>query len=322
MSKISIERMLEINDEKQNPLKIRLLNERGLEGKISTYDVNRPGMALFGHYEYFAYDRIQLFGRGESNYLGKVYESGQHENDYVENLFNYEIPLFLFSNDIAPPLHFIEKANEADIAVIVSKLSTSRIIHILTNLLEDEFASSTTVHGVFIEVFGVGVLLRGKSGVGKSEVTLELIERGHRLVADDSVEFRRISDELIVGRSNKMLMHNMEVRGIGIVDIARLSGISAIRNRKKLDLIVLLEDWVEGKQYNRTGLDDKYEEILGVDIPYLCLAVRPGRNICILIETAAKNQRLKDMGYNCARELNKKMIDMMKKKKEKQKENK
>ncbi len=313
MSKISIKRILEINEEKQNPLKIRLLNERGLDCKISTYDVNRPGMALFGHYEYFAYDRIQLFGRGESDYLEKVYSSGQYENSYVEKLFDYEIPIFLFSNDIAPPLRFIEKANEANISVIVSKLNTSRIIHVLTNLLEDEFASSTTIHGVFIEVFGVGLLLRGKSGVGKSEVTLELIERGHRLVADDSVEFKRISDDLIVGRSNKMLMHNMEVRGIGIVDIARLSGISAIRDKKKLDLIVILEDWVEGRQYNRTGLDDEYEEVLGVDIPYLRIAVRPGRNICILIETAAKNQRLKDMGYNCAHELNKKMINMMKK---------
>lgn len=313
MSKISIERMLQINEERKNPLKITLSNEKGLEHKISTYDVNRPGMALFGHYQYFAYERIQLFGRGESSYLENIYSDDEHnQNSYIEKLFDYDIPLFLFSNDMTPPVRFIEKASEAGITVLVSKLNTSRIIHVLTHLLEDEFASSTTMHGVFIEVFGVGVLLRGKSGVGKSEVTLELIERGHRLVADDSVEFKRISDELVVGRSNKMLMHNMEVRGIGIVDIARLSGISAIRDKKKLDLIVILEDWVEGRTYNRTGLDDEYEEVLGVETPYLRLAVRPGRNICILIETAAKNQRLKDMGYNCAHELNKKMISMMK----------
>ncbi len=312
MSKISIERMLQINGDKQNPLKISLNNERGLSRKISTYDVNRPGMALFGHYEYFAFDRIQLFGRGESSYLEQAYSDGKDEDEHIKNLFNYEIPIFLFANDFTPPLAFIEQASKADIAVIVSKLNTSRIIHVLAHLLEDEFASSTTVHGVFIEVFGVGVLLRGKSGVGKSEVTLELIERGHRLVADDSVELRRISDDLIIGRSNKMLMHNMEVRGIGIVDISRLSGISAIRDRKQLELIVLLEDWVEGKQYNRTGLDDQTDDVLGVEIPYLCLAVRPGRNICILIETAAKNHRLKEMGYNSARELNKRMINMMK----------
>ncbi len=312
MAKISVEKILEINAARGNPLKIRLLNERGLSRTVSTYDVNRPGMALFGYFQYFAYDRVQLFGRGESDYLEKIYESGQYENSYVKELFNYEMPMFLFSNDFAPPVAFIEKSNEKDIAIIVSKLNTSRIIHVLTSLLEDEFASSTTVHGVFIEVFGVGVLLRGKSGVGKSEVTLELIARGHRLVADDSVEFKRVGDDFVVGRSNKMLQHNMEVRGIGIVDIARLSGISATRAKKKLELIILLEDWVEGKQYNRTGLDDQYEEILGVDVPFLCMAVRPGRNICILIETAAKNQRLKDTGYHCARELNKRMMSMMK----------
>ncbi len=312
MSKISVQRILQINEERQDPLKLRLINEKGFERKVSTYDVNRPGMAIFGHYAYFAYDRVQLFGRGECDYLEKVY-NGEIENEHIKKLFDYEIPVFLFSNDHSPPLRFIEQANEANIGIVVSKLNTSRITHVLTNLLEDEFASSTTIHGVFIEVFGIGVLLRGKSGVGKSEVTLDLIERGHRLVADDSVAFKRVSDDLIIGKSNKMLMHNMEVRGIGIVDISRLSGISAIRDKKKLELIILLEDWVEGKQYNRTGLDSEYEEVLGINIPYVCLAVRPGRNIGILIETAAKNQRLKNMGYNCARELNKKMIEMMKK---------
>ncbi len=147
--------------------------------------------------------------------------------------------------------------------------------------------------------------------VHQQHTALELIERGHRLVADDSVEFKRFDDETIIGCTNKILKHNIEVRGIGIVDIGRLSGMSAIRYKKKLDLVIMLEDWVETKQYDRTGLDDHYENVLGMNVPYLCIPVRPGRNVYILIETAAKNHRLKELGYHSARELNKKMIEMM-----------
>ncbi len=309
MAKISIQRLLEINDEKSNPLKLRLVNNVGLSNRISTYDVNRPGMVLFDYFEHFSFDRIQLFGMGEASYVCEMYQN--NNSSTIDKIFEYNIPVFLFSNDITPPNGFIDKSTEHEVPIIISELNTSRIVHALINLLEDEFATSTTMHGVFIEVFGVGVFLKGKSGVGKSEATLELIERGHRLVADDSVEFKRLNDNVIVGKTNKVLKHNIEVRGIGIVDVARLSGMSAIRDRKKLELVILLEDWIEAKQYDRTGLDDHYENVLGINVPYLCIPVRPGRNVYILIETAAKNQRLKELGYHSAKELNNKMIQMM-----------
>ena len=309
MAKISIQRLLEINDEKSNPLKLRLVNNVGLSNRISTYDVNRPGMVLFDYFEHFSFDRIQLFGMGEASYVCEMYKN--NNSSTIDKIFEYNIPVFLFSNDITPPDDFINKSTEHEVPIIISELNTSRIVHALINLLEDEFATSTTMHGVFIEVFGVGVFLKGKSGVGKSEATLELIERGHRLVADDSVEFKRLNDNVIIGKTNKVLNHNIEVRGIGIVDVARLSGMSAIRDRKKLELVILLEDWVEAKQYDRTGLDDHYENVLGINVPYLCIPVRPGRNVYILIETAAKNQRLKELGYHSAKELNNKMIQMM-----------
>lgn len=309
MAKISVKHFLELNEQKNNLLKVRQINTGGIDNKLSTYDVNRPGMALFGYFEYFAFDRIQLFGKGEGNYLRKLNEEGKFS--VFDDIFAYKLPICIFSNNIDPPDSFVEKATECNVPILVSELDTSKIVRFLVGLLENEFASSTSLHGVFIEVFGVGIFIKGKSGIGKSEATLELIERGHRLIADDSVEFKRLHDDLVIGRCNKTLKHNMEIRGIGIVDIARLSGMSAIRDRKKLELVILLEDWVDGKKYDRTGLDDYFETILGVPIRYLCIPVRPGRNVYILIEAAAKNHRLKEMGYHSARELNKRMIEIM-----------
>ena len=213
-----------------------------------------------------------------------------------------------------PPESFIEIAKNNNICVIVTELPTNEFVMSMQNLIEEEFLESFRVHGGLVEVFGVGILILGKSGVGKSEATLELIYKGHRLIADDTVEFKKLKDGRVIGKKHDVIKHKMEVRGIGIVDISRLSGMSAIRDKKRLDLVIELEQWKDDEQYDRMGLYDKTYNILNTEIPYIKLPVRAGRNICILIETAAKNLRLKEMGYNSAKELDKDLIEAMQKK--------
>lgn len=225
------------------------------------------------------------------------------------------MPLCIFTYNLNPPESFIKIAEKNNVCVIISELKTMDVIRNIENLIEEELIESHTVHGGLVEVFGVGVLILGKSGVGKSEATLELISKGHRLISDDTVEFKKLNDGRIIGRKNEFIKHNMEVRGIGVVDISRLSGMSAIRDKKRLDLVIELENWNDDEQYDRMGLEEKTYNILNTEIPYIKIPVRSGRNICILIETAAKNFRLKEMGYNSAKELNKNLIAQIEKKK-------
>jgi HPr kinase/phosphorylase len=308
MAKISVKKFLDINDNKNNPLKLRRLTGlAGLEDNfITSHEINRPGMVLFGYYEDFAFDRIQIFGRGEGNYAIKLEE--ENKIDLIEKFFSYDIPVSIFSHGIMPGELIIKASLDAAKPLLFSELPSGVLIRRISSIFGEEFSAVSVLHGVFIDVFGVGILIKGRSGVGKSEATLELLSRGHRLVADDSVELRRLNDDLIIGKTSKTLAHYMEVRGIGVVDISRLSGMSAIRDRKRLDLIVELVDWDESADYDRTGLDDKREDVMGVDISYLKIPIRSGRNVSVLIETASKNHRLKTLGYNSAKELNNNMI--------------
>lgn len=307
MSRLSIESFLKINDKAGNELAIRsLTGNTGLERKLSSPDINRPGMNLFGYFDHFAFDRVQVFGKGESAYLYKIISENNLEP--IDAVLAYNIPLIVFTSSIKPPDVFLAKAKERGISVFISELGTGDFIRKVTAILGEEFAPTVTVHGVFIEVFGIGVLIKGKSGVGKSEVALELIERGHRLIADDSVDFKRLYENQVIGLNNRTLKYNMEVRGLGIVNIARISGMSAIRDKKELELIINLENWDENKEYDRTGLEDYTEKILGVDIASHCIPVKPGRNIYVLIETAVKNLRLKELGYHSAREFNSRLV--------------
>lgn len=314
MPKITVERFLNLNEERNNFLKIRRLTGLvGMNNQIISYEVNRPGMALFGYFKDFAYERIQLFGKGEGNYVLTLGEENKLE--IFEELFKYKMPICIFTYSLTPPDSFLEIAKNNNVCVVISELKTMDMIRNIENLIEEELIESYTVHGGLVEVFGVGVLILGKSGVGKSEATLELISKGHRLISDDTVEFKRLKDGRIIGKKNEFIKHNMEVRGIGVVDISRLSGMSAIRDKKRLDLVIELESWKDDEQYDRMGLIDKTYNILNVEIPYLKIPVRAGRNICILIETAAKNLRLKEMGYNSAKELDKNLIAQIDKKK-------
>lgn len=314
MPKITVEKFLSLNEEKNNFLKVRLItNSIGMNNEIISYEVNRPGMALFGYFKDFAFERIQIFGKGEGNYVLTLAE--ENRLDIFEELFKYKMPLCIFTYNLNPPESFIKIAEKNNVCVIISELKTMDMIRNIENLIEEELIESHTVHGGLVEVFGVGVLILGKSGVGKSEATLELISKGHRLISDDTVEFKKLNDGRIIGRKNEFIKHNMEVRGIGVVDISRLSGMSAIRDKKRLDLVIELENWNDDEQYDRMGLEEKTYNILNTEIPYIKIPVRSGRNICILIETAAKNFRLKEMGYNSAKELNKNLIAQIEKKK-------
>ena len=277
MPKITVEKFLSLNEEKNNFLKVRLITDSiGMNNEIISYEVNRPGMALFGYFKDFAFERIQIFGKGEGNYVLTLAE--ENRLDIFEELFKYKMPLCIFTYNLNPPESFIKIAEKNNVCVIISELKTMDVIRNIENLIEEELIESHTVHGGLVEVFGVGVLILGKSGVGKSEATLELISKGHRLISDDTVEFKKLNDGRIIGRKNEFIKHNMEVRGIGVVDISRLSGMSAIRDKKRLDLVIELENWNDDEQYDRMGLEEKTYNILNTEIPYIKIPVRSGKN--------------------------------------------
>ena len=289
-------------------LHLRIITgEKTLHKQISTLDINRPGLALAGDYEIFDYEKIQVFGRGENNYLVRIINNNELEN--VERFFSFPVACCIFSHGNEPPALFVDMAERAEVPILVSSLPTNVMSTRLTKILEDAFAPRTSIHGVLVEVFGVGVLIVGKSGVGKSECALELIERGHRLVADDVVDIRSISDTLLIGSGAKLIRHHMEIRGLGIINIKQLFGVGAIRDKKQIQLVASLEEWDQKKEYDRLGLEESLYTILGVEIPLLTIPVKPGRNIPILIETAAMNFRLVKLGFNPAKELNRELIN-------------
>ena len=300
--------LLNLDLKEHDALELRCIAGRpGLVRVIEIPDINRPGLALSGFFDNFAFKRIQLFGRGEYAYLIKLFR----ENSYgtVEKFFHEEMPCVVFSHALQPPLEFVRLCESSGCPLLVTSLATSDFSSRIMRILSDVFAPKETVHGVLVEVFGVGVLITGDSGVGKSEAALELIERGHRLVADDAVQIRCVSGNTLLGSGvNKVVGHHMEIRGLGVINIAYLYGVSAIREKMEIQLIAELENWGSDKNYDRLGDRDTTTEILGVNIPYLKIPVRPGRNIPILIETAAKNERLKEMGYFSAKEFNRNVL--------------
>ncbi len=292
-------------------LNIKLLaGERGLEKEISVGDINRPGLTLAGFYDFFAPDRLQIFGLGETAYMNKL--SHKEKEEKYGRFFSYDIMCCIFTHNETPDPLFVEYCGKRGVPLLVTDRKTSRFISSLVHILDEMFAETVTVHGTLVDVFGIGVLLFGKSGAGKSECALELIERGHRLVADDMVVIKKIEEALLLGSGTPMLRHHMEIRGLGIVNVRDIFGIRSVRNRKRIDLIVLLEEWDSTKEYDRLGLEDKKYTILDMEIPYLIIPVKPGRNIPVLIETASLNQRLKKLGVFSAIEFDRKIRDWIK----------
>jgi HPr kinase/phosphorylase len=275
----------------------------GLDKKILTVaEVNRPGLALCGHYDYFADDRIQVMGAGEIQYVKGI--SSDERREIFRKMVSYDIPCFVVTRGLDVPQELIEECDCTATPLFSSDLSTPAFVGRLVPRLEDEFGPSTVIHGDFIEAFGIGVLILGESGIGKSECALELVRRGHRLIADDAVLLKRVTGHRVLGSSVYPFGHYMEVRGVGIIDVSTLFGITAVRARKSVDMVVTLEYWDESKNYNRSGLDEEVYSILDEELPHVTIPVQPGRNTSITVEVAAMNLRAKKMGHHGAREFN------------------
>ena len=281
---------------------------RGLTAPLHGPELNRPGLALGGFFDNFAYQRIQVFGRGESAYLRKLAAEGATES--LREMISYDLPCSVFTHGIDPTEDFLNLSEAAGRAVLQTPLTTAEFTVRVVRQLALMFAPSVQVHGVMLEVFGMGVLIQGPSGVGKSEAALALVERGHRLVADDVVELRLVGN-VLHGSGTHVASHHMEIRGLGIINISYLFGVGAILDSKNVQLVVRLEDWDAAADYDRVGLDEHRIEFLGVSIREVLIPVRPGRPIWILIETAAMNERLKHMGYYSAAEFNRNVTRWM-----------
>ncbi len=272
---------------------------------ISSSEVNRPGLFITGFYEYFDPDRIQILGRMETAFLSDLSHDVMKER--MNRMFSLKIPALVVTRGMEVFPEIIESARENQVPVIRTQEATSSFMAALISYLNVELAPRITRHGVLVEVYGEGMLILGDSGVGKSETAIELVKRGHRLIADDAVEIRRVSNKSLVGTSPENIRHFVELRGIGIINARRLFGMGAVKTTEKIDMVVKLEHWDPNKTYDRMGIENEYISILGNQVPCLTIPVKPGRNLAIILEVAAMNNRQKKMGYNAAQELLKKL---------------
>lgn len=276
---------------------------------ITSTEINRPALQLADYYEHFDPKRIQLLGREETSYLSMMCD--EKRKIVIDRLFSKGIPAVFLAHKIEVIPEILAAAEKYQVPVFSSEESTSELTYALISSLNVKLAPRITIHGVLIEVYGEGVLMIGDSGVGKSETAMELLKRGHRLISDDAVEIKRVSNKTLVGSAPEMIRHLIELRGIGLVDVRRIFGMGAVKETEKIDLVVQLEHWSPEKQYERLGLDDNYYDILGLKKPTVTIPIRPGRNLAIIIEVAAMNNRQRRMGYNAAEELNKRLMKNM-----------
>lgn len=301
--------MISIEDFRKK-LDLQLLNpvER-TEMDINVTDINRPGMQFTGFYEFFAHERPQVIGKVEMTYLNSL--SPEERRKSLSRYMSYNIPCIVCCWGMLPPAELLEMAKEKDVPVFLSTVKTTKFTLAAIMYLNRVLAPHVTRHGVLVDVYGVGVLLTGESGVGKSEAALELIKRGHQLAADDVVDICRVADDRLIGESPETIRHFMEIRGIGIIDIRAMYGIGSVVLSKSIDMVIHLEKWDSAKEYDRMGLTEETENILGVEVPYQVMPVKPGRNLAIIIEVAARNLSLKRMGYSAAHELDRRLNEMI-----------
>lgn len=305
-----------MNNKTGNSVKLtKIIEEFNLEGiylpdnieevVITRSEINRPGLSLTGFFDYFTPERIQIIGRVESIYLAQLSDKERYTSLY--NLFEKRPVCMIIARGIEPPAEMVEVAKLFNVPLLRTAVATTNFVASLIASLNIHLAPTITRHGVLVEVYGEGILILGDSGIGKSETAIELIKRGHRLIADDAVEISKVSEKTLVGRAPSIIRHYMELRGIGIIDVRRIFGTGAVKETEKIELVIKFEQWVEGKLYDRMGLENETVEILGIKIPSITVPVRPGRNLAAILEIAAMNQRLKKMGYNTAEEFNKKL---------------
>ncbi len=281
---------------------------------IETAEVNRPALQITGFFDYFDNHRIQVMGKVEITYLEQF--TREKRGELLEKLFSTKFPALIVTRNMQIFPEMIELAEKYDLTIVRTEESTSSLMSALISYLNVQIAPRRTRHGVLVEVYGEGVLIMGESGVGKSETAIELLKRGHRLVADDAVEIKRVSSKTLVGSSPAIIRHFVELRGIGIIDVKEIFGIGAVKDTENINLVIHLEPWVEGKQYDRLGMIEEYTNIMGINVPSLTIPVKPGRNLAIIIEVASMNNRQKKMGYNAAVELNNRLMNEMQKNQE------
>ncbi|MNO95731.1 HPr kinase/phosphorylase [compost metagenome] len=272
--------------------------EQGLKRIITVDDLNRPGLEMAGYFEYHPQERVQLFGKTELAFFEML--TDEEKLDRMQRICTDVTPCIIVTRSLDVPQELIDVSNEKDLPVLRSSMATTILSSKITGFLEKKLAPTTTIHGVLCDVYGVGMLITGSSGIGKSETALELVKRGHRLVADDAVEIRQTSDSQLHGSAPELIRHLLEIRGVGIINAMTLFGAGAVRNNKRITLVVRLENWQQDKQYDRLGLDEETTRIIDTDVPLVTIPVRPGRNLAVIIEVAAMNYRLKQMGLNAA----------------------
>ncbi|MDZ5711515.1 HPr(Ser) kinase/phosphatase [Jeotgalibacillus haloalkalitolerans] len=283
--------------------------EEGIHRPITTSDISRPGLEMAGYFSYYPAERIQLLGRTEMSFYELL--STDEKKDRMRQLCTDNTPGIILSRDIEVPKELIEASELSQVPVMRTPVKTTRFSSRLTNFLESKLAPTTALHGVLVDIYGVGVLITGKSGVGKSETALELVKRGHRLVADDSVEIRQEDTDTLIGSSPELIEHLLEIRGLGIINVMTLFGAGAVRSHKRVTLVIDLEIWDKTKQYDRLGLDEETMRIIDTDLTKITLPVRPGRNLAVIIEVAAMNFRLKRMGMNAAEQFSNRLNDII-----------
>ncbi len=289
--------------------RLKLLNDPTDYSARTIYrpDLSRPGLPLAGFFDDFENERIQLIGNMEHSYLASL--SPEKRRESLEKFFACNVPAVIvtYSLEIFPEL--LDAANKSDTPLFSTDRATAELLAAMTSGLSVALAERITLHGVLVEVYGEGILILGDSGIGKSETAIELVKRGHRLIADDAVEIKKVSAITLVGSAPPLIKHYIELRGIGIVDVRRIFGMGSVKESEKIDLVINFEIWDQTKQYDRFGLDTQYNEILGINIPSITVPVKPGRNLAVIIEIAAMNNRQKKMGFNTAEEFEKRLIE-------------
>jgi HPr kinase/phosphorylase len=301
-------------EDQREELQLELLSESlASKTEVTVSDINRPGMALMGFVENFLPERIQILAQTELTYLATLSPAGVQQA--LDRLFQFEMPLIVVCKGLEVPPYLIRKASACAVPVLRTPLSTTPFIHSLTSYLDYMFAPTVSVHGSLVDVYGCGLLFTGRSAVGKSETALDLVERGHRLVADDVVTMTRRHGDVLIGRGNQLLRHHMEIRGLGIIDVQSIFGIRSIRLQKRVEVEVNLREWSDDEDYERVGIDERKTNILGIEIPLVQVPITPGKNITVIAEVIALNYLVKIYGgLSPAEKLNQHMLEVMKRK--------
>lgn len=310
MAKLTVKKFYVDNKDK---LTLELLNsEASFNRVIEEGDLHRPGLALSGFVDVFTFKRIQIIGNTETAYLKKL--PATEREKAIQKLLSFKVPCIIITDQNIPSSDFLKTASEKGVSIFKTPLQTTKLMHLISDYMDDKFAPSITVHGSLVDVYGIGMLFTGRSGIGKSEIALDLVERGHRLVADDVVHISRKAEGILIGKVSEMLQHHMEIRGLGIVDVRTIFGIRSIRLQKRVEVEVQLEEWNDSEDYERIGLDELTTEILDVQIPVIKLPIFPGKNITVIAEVVALHQLMKIYGLHPGKAFNQRLIKKMQEK--------